>query len=81
LSDALPRDAEDPAMPIPPTLKTKFVEDIVSIKKKRATTKDERRSALDWCLAKRWADQDVAALERIDDETNEAYGWAMWPRE
>jgi hypothetical protein len=52
------------------------VEDVDSIKK-RATTKAERRRALQHCLDNEWASSDIGLIERV--ETASKWGWAMHP--
>lgn len=53
-----------------------FVSDQASIAKPFAQNVDERREALDFCLAQRWANADVGRVERID--TAAESGWRMW---
>ncbi len=53
------------------------VADVESINKDKATTKAERRDALDWCLDNKWANKDIGCIERIETATRN--GWAMSP--
>jgi hypothetical protein len=56
-----------------------FVPDATSVHVPKANKK-QRRAALSWCLAEKWASADIDTLERIDDASRGLHGWAMWPR-
>ena len=45
---------------------------------KIATTRNERRLALDTCLTQYWLNEDIKRVERRDDPTWN--GWDMWRR-
>lgn len=65
---------------MPDPLTAEFVDDETSIEKPKAETKTQRRKALKWCLNNVWATTDIDTLERIDNETANLHGWAMWER-
>lgn len=65
---------------MPDPLAAEFIDDETSIERPRAETTIQRRRALKWCLNNLWDGYDIDTLERIDDDTAQLYGWALWSR-
>ncbi len=59
----------------PSVTETDFQSDLQTQIRKRARTKDERSATLTEAL-NRWAGEDIARLERVEDASR--WGWAMW---